>query len=178
MEVREDERMSLRLIGALFIIAGCAVCGAVASNNQRKGIACIEQLISALDMLVCELEYHRTPLPELCRSIGANRTGELGRFFTALAEEMDSQIKPNVTACVAATLSSTTDLPREVQHLLHQLGDSLGKFDVEGEVLSLQALRTNAVQKLETMRLARKEKGKTNQTLWICAGVAAAVLMM
>lgn len=178
MEVRKDEYMTLRLFGAFFVIAGCAVFGIIASNHQRKGIAYIEELISVLDMFACELEYHRTPLPELCRSIGANRVGELGIFFKALAEEIDSQIKPDVTACVTATLNSATDLPREVQQLLRQFGDSLGKFDVEGEILSLQALRTNAQQRLETMRIARREKGKTNQTLWICAGVAAAVLMM
>lgn len=170
--------MTLRLLGAFFIIAGCAVCGVVASNNQKKGISCVEEFISALDMFACELEYHRTPLPELCRSIVADRTGELGRFFALLAEEMDSQIKPNVTACVTATLNRDTDLPREAQHLLRQLGDCLGKFDVEGEILGLQALRANAQQRLESMRTARREKGKTNQTLWICAGVAAAVLMM
>lgn len=170
--------MIIRLMGACMVIAGCTVCGVITSCNQKKGIETLEELVWVLDSLTCELEYNRTPLPELCRRIAKSRTGMLRTFFIHLADEMDSQIKPSVPSCVGAALQNSPGLPQEVQSLLYQLGDSMGRFDVEGEILSLQALRSAAEQRLDVMRIARKEKGKTNQTLWVCAGVAAAVLMM
>lgn len=170
--------MIVRLLGASMVIAGCTVCGAIVSANQKKEIETLENLICVLDLLVCDLEYNRTPLPELCRKLGSSRCGTLSAFFIHLADEMDSQIKPSVSACVIAALQNTSGLTREVQNLLCQLGDSLGVFDVAGEIRSVQALRSVALQKLDAMRIVRKEKGKANQTLWVCAGVAAAVLMM
>lgn len=170
--------MIVRLMGACMVIAGCTICGAIVSANQKKGIETLEKLVSVLDSLVCELEYNRTPLPELCRKLGRSINGILSVYFIHLADEMDSQIKPSVSACVTAALQNTSGMPREAQDLLCRLGDSLGKFDVAGEIRSLQALRSTVVQKLDAMRIIRKERGKTNQTLWVCAGVAAAVLMM
>ena len=110
--------MTLRFIGAFMIIAGCAVCGVISSNNQKYKITSLEDFIYTLDMFVCELEYNRTPLPELCRKIGNGSLGTLSAFLIRVAEEMDTQIKPSVTACVQAALQYATDLPRETKQLL------------------------------------------------------------
>lgn len=170
--------MIIRLIGASMIIAGCAFCGVITANAQKNEISALEELIRILDSLCCELEYNRSPLPVLCKKIGSNGAGQVAAFFQGVADEMDAQIKPNVKACVHAALNSHTDIPKECRKLLLQLGDSLGRFDLDGELLNIQSVRSSAIQKLEFLHLERKEKGRTNQTLWICAGVAAAVLMI
>ncbi len=169
--------MSLRILGAFLIIAGCSACGLLAAGQQRKAMACTEELIGALDTLICHLEFHRTPLPQLCKVV-ADEKVFLKEYFSILSDEMDSQLRPHAAACAQEAFACIGDLPWEVRQLMKQFGATIGKFDVDGEIRNLEFLRTTAQEKLIAMRQYRKEKGKTNQTLWICAGVAAAVLMM
>lgn len=170
--------MEFRIFGALLIVAGFSASGFMISRTQKTGIFLLEELICTLDNLICELEYRRTPLPELCRTVAKNRHSRLNTFFYKVAEEMDSQVNPNVSACVQAALAGHGDLPETVQTILRRLGESLGRFDIEGEILSLQSLRAETAEKLNDMRITQKEKAKTNRTLWVCAGALAAVLMM
>ena len=60
--------MSIKLIGAALIIAGCDGVGFSMAAAHRREESALRQLIGALDYMGCELQYHLTPLPELCRS--------------------------------------------------------------------------------------------------------------
>lgn len=170
--------MTLRYLGALFLVLGCVACGIISSNLQRKQIHSLEELIHILDTLSCELEYKRSAIPELCRQVVSGRSSPVSGFFDKLADEIDAQVSPNIKSCACAVLEKCDDIPLITQKILRLLGDSLGQFDVEGELLCLQNVRSYAFIYLEDLRQNHKEKNKTNQTIWVCAGVLAAVLMI
>ena len=169
--------MSIRIFGAILIITGCSFLGAMISRREKLVLLQLEEFACVLEKLICELEYRRTPLPELFRSMD-NNTGFLGGIFRRIADEMDTQIKPRVSDCVQAVLCECNDLPNTTQMYLLRMGESMGRFDVEGEIMCIGSLQDELMEKLTTMRHTLKDKTKTNQTLWVCAGVTAAVLMM
>ena len=170
--------VSFRIVGALLVVGGFTYIGLLSSYSLKSTILLLEEYICILDNLICEMEFQRTPLPVLCRSVVRNRCSRLHDVFNHLADEMDAQTSPNVSTCVRTVLDRSGELPAAVREMLCRLGESLGRFDVEGEISNLQSLRSEAIDRLNTMRLTQKEKGKTNQTLWVCAGALAAVLMM
>ena len=170
--------MSIRVIGAVLIILGTTYLGVKIAAYQNSTICMLEELCGILDYLACELEYRRLPLPELCRSVAGNKKSQIFDFFQRIAEEMDAQICPSVAACTESVLLQKDSLPDTVSILLRRLGNLLGRFDVEGEIVGLHSLRQECENVLEHLRLQKAQKGKSNQTLWICAGVMAAVLMM
>lgn len=170
--------MNFKWIGAALIICGCGLAGFMVSAAYRREERDLRQLICALDYMACEMQYRRSPLPDLCRSAAAERNGCIGRLFINLANELESQISPDVQSCLAIAAATAGSLPRRVQEAVCILGASLGRFDLEGQLQGLEAVRTFCRQQLEEMSLGRDTRLRSYQTLGLCAGAALAILFV
>ena len=69
--------MTGKLFGALLVICGCGGMGFSIAAASKREEAALRQLIGALDFMECELQYHLTPLPELCRQAGRETKGTI-----------------------------------------------------------------------------------------------------
>ena len=165
-------------MGALLVIAGCGGFGFSMALNYKKQEQCLRHLIKALDIFSCELEYRLSPLPAVCRSVSQTVGGSIGKVFAALASELDSQVCPDAACCMEAAIMSVTDLPASVRSYLRQLGQTLGYFDVAGQLSELAATRAECTEKLETIRGERDVRIRNYQTLGLCAGAALAILLI
>ena len=81
--------MSYRWIGAALVFAACGGCGFSIAAHYRYEYDTLKKLKILLDMMECELSYHLTPLPELCRKSGTAAGGVLKKVMASLAEELD-----------------------------------------------------------------------------------------
>lgn len=170
--------MNIKWIGAVLIISGCAVVGFALAAAQRREEKCLRQLIAALDFMACELQYRLTPLPELCGMAAKENTGCVGHALGRLAEELERQVQPGVDACMAAALESIGDIPEKVKEAFRLMGTSLGRFDVEGQLQGLEAVRGYCRRNLEYLTSGREERLRSYQTLGICTGAALAILFV
>jgi len=170
--------MNIKWIGAALIICGCGLVGFMVSASYRREERDLRQLICAIDYMACELQYRRSALPELCRLAGAERSGCIGRLFLNLAKELESQISPDVQSCLAIAAATAGQLPARVQEAVCILGASLGRFDMEGQLLGLEAVRTYCREQLEEMSSGRETRLRSYQTLGLCAGAALAILFV
>ena len=73
--------MSFKCIGAVLILLGCALAGFSMCACYRREEQQLGQMLSAMDYMVCELQYRVTPLPELCRQAGTLREGLISCFL-------------------------------------------------------------------------------------------------
>ena len=170
--------MNIKWIGAVLIILGCGGAGFSFSMAYRREEQLLQQLLAALDYMSCELQYRMTPLPELCRQTGNGRKGMIGKLFQNLASELDSQISPDVCCCLAAAASTVGDLPTRIQKAICLLGESLGRFDLDGQLHGIDAVRSYCCGELENMALGREIRLRSYQTLGLCAGAALAILLV
>jgi len=170
--------MILRWIGALLVIAGCGGLGFSMAMHYRKQEQCLRQLIKTLDIFSCELEFRLLPLPDVCRSVSKTVGGCVGNVFAYLAAELDSQVCPDAACCMEAALHSSSDVPGCVKNLLAQLGQTLGRFDVAGQLSELAATKADCMEKLDTIRAERDVRIRNYQTLGLCAGAALAILLI
>lgn len=170
--------MTLKLLGAILVIAGCGGFGFLIAAAHRKEVKTMRQLISALDYMECELQYRLTPLPELCRKAAAVSSGSVKNAFCELAEELDGQISPDVAKCMDSTLLKVKDIPKLAREGLTRLGDSLGHFDVEGQLKGLEAVRNECRYNLEAYSKNQDVRLRSYQTLGLCAGAAMAILFI
>lgn len=170
--------MNLKWIGAALIICGCGLVGFSASAAYRREERELRQLLSALDYMVCELQYRMTPLPELCRQAGAERSGAVGRLFRCLADELNSKVAPDVQSSLNSAVSATDQLPPRVLEAVGIMGTSLGRFDLEGQLQGLESVRLFCRTQLETMAAGRDTRLRSYQTLGLCAGAALAILFV
>ena len=167
-----------KIIGSVLIICGCGGFGFTMSATYRREENSLRQLLSALDYMQCELQYRMTPLPDLCRQVGDMDKYPVSRLFTVLADELDHQILPDVASCFRAAMSWNLRLPTKTAKALAILGNSLGRFDVDGQIRDLEGVREYCREELRRMAENRTNRLRSYQTLSICAGAALAILFV
>ena len=170
--------MSGKLIGAFLIIFSCGGFGFAIAASYRREETSLRQMIGALDFMQCELQFRLTPLPELCRQAGLEQHGQVGDFLSGLAAELDSQIAPDVSSCMAAAFAKTPSLSPRIRKGFELLGTSLGRFDTEGQIVGLESVRSYCRRELDSMAHNRDSRLRSYQTLGICAGAAIAILFV
>lgn len=168
----------MKWIGALLIIGGCGMFGVSLAAAHRREEKALVSLISALDYMQCELQYRLTPLPDLCRQAGEQNKTQIGHVLLMLARELECQLSPDVESCMEAVLQSDMNLPGRSRVAFENLGRSLGRFDLDGQVRGLESVRTFCRTELEKLGKDRDVRLRSYQTLGLCAGAALAILMI
>ncbi|MBQ8359948.1 MAG: stage III sporulation protein AB [Oscillospiraceae bacterium] len=158
------------------MIAGCGGFGFSMAASHKREEKQLRQLIGILQYMECELQYRLTPLPELCRQTGKEASGMLRDVFLNLARELDWQVSPDACSCMTAALKRSRDIPSRLRKLLLQLGHSLGRFDLSGQLRGLQAVQAACEEELKKLGKDRDSRLRSYQTLGLCAGAALAIL--
>lgn len=170
--------MTGKLLGAILIIAGCGGFGVSMTASFKREEAALCQLIGILDYIQCELQYRLTPLPDLCRQVSVERRNQIGKFFRVFGEELESCQIPDVESYMRIALSKFDSLPRKTVTALELLGNTMGRFDLEGQIQSLESVRQYCRQELDTMGTNRDIRLRSYQTLGLCTGAALAILFV
>lgn len=167
----------IRLAGAVLLMAGCGGFGFSLAAAHRREAAMLRRLIHGLQEMEWELKYRMTELPELCRIAADAAGGEVRDIFRELSGKL---IRCEVTD-IAASLNgilSCRELPRRVRRNIRQLGASLGRFDLEGQLQGLQAVRLQCREDLKALEENSIQRLRSYQTLALCAGAALAILLL
>lgn len=170
--------MSLKIIGAMLIIAGCGLFGGLYAASHRRETRYLRRYISALEFMECELQYRLTPLPELCTKTAEVCEGSLKKLFIAFAKELENQISPDAERCMLAAIENVCDLPKLTREALINLSPVLGRFDLNGQCRGLESLRADAVRTLKLYSENQDTRLRSYQTLGICAGAAVVILFI
>ena len=170
--------MIIRWIGACMIIVASAGFALLLALFHRKEVSAVKNLIGALDYMECELQYRLTPLPDLCRLTGGDIQGSVGTVFQKLADELDAQISPDVGSCVTAALSAVPGMPVSVISAFTELGQTLGRFDLPGQLQGFEAVRNSCRSRLAELNGNKTQRLRSYQTLGLCAGAALAILLL
>ena len=169
--------MNLKWIGTVLIVLGCGGFGfhMVASHRQQEKE--LRSVLSALDLLSAELRYRLTPLPDLCLLAARSVQGSIGDLFRCLHKELERQIAPDASCCMNAAVAKS-GLTQTSKQLMLNLGRSLGRFDLEGQLQGIQSVRHETAQALDKLSQDREVRLRSYQTLGLCAGAALAILLL
>lgn len=170
--------MSFKILGAVLVIASCGGFGFIVAATHKREERSLRQMITALEHMRCELQYHLTPLPELCRQAATQSGGAVRAVFSNLATELENQISPDVERCMRAALCKVKDIPKLTYDAMTQLGRSLGRFDIDGQLIGLEAVKQTCGRGVESLSQNREIRLRSYQTLGLCAGAALAILFI
>lgn len=170
--------MDSKWIGALLIIAGCGAFGLELCARHRMEEETLLKLVRALDYMACELQFRLTPLPELCRMAGKENMGQVGKVLTGLALELESGQDTDVSAAMGRVISGLPQLPMLTREKLDLLGNSLGRFDLEGQKNGLDSVRSACRRDLADLSRNRENRLRSYQTLALCTGAALAIVLI
>ena len=168
----------MRWIGAfaIFLCGGYLGFSMVAAHKREEKT--LRQIVSVIDYMRCELSYRLTPLPLLLGQASSQINGTVSAVLMDLAEELENQISPDISCCTNAVLQKHQDLPEGAKAVLTELGRSLGRFDLQGQLLELDAVETICKRYLAQLENNRDTRLRSYQTLGLCAGAAIAILLL
>ncbi len=169
--------MNVRLIGVCFVVVACGLLGFKFASDLRFEMKALRDLIDILNYMEWELHFRLTPLPQLCRA-SAEHSRVLKRIFLCFAQELESQISPDTVRCMEAAIHQYADLSQPVRPYLLEFGSSCGKFDLEGQLSGIDAVRRKCAQNLESLEKDKDIRVRNYQTLGLCAGAALAILLL
>ena len=169
--------MTFKYVGAILVIFSCGGVGFSMAAAYHREERLLRQLLEILQFLQCELQYRLTPLPELCRMAGRMGKGSVHAVFTRLSQELDSRHMPEVSDCLSAAME-TAGLSPGLRELLEKLGQSLGRFDLNGQLQGLNAVGRLCLERLEALQCNRGDRLRSYQTLGLCTGAALAILFV
>lgn len=170
--------MSPKIIGIIFVIAGCGGFGFLTAGSHRHYTKLLQQLMRVLNTMECELQYRMTPLPELCRISSEVCKGKLRTVFLGLADKLDAHTADNVSQCMLQTISEIPAFPKSMERILLILGDSLGRFELEGQLKGIAFVKASCDDMLKRYLANQDVRLRSYQTLAICAGAALAILLV
>lgn len=167
----------IRILGAGCIVLGSASFGFAMAAGSRREEDQLRLLVRSLEFMSCELSYRLTPLPTLCREASALGRGPVSTFFLDLARLLEQQTSPDAQSCVRTILEGN-EISGELRRLLAELGATLGRFDLPGQLRGLDAAIRSAEESLRRVREGAPERRRSYQTLGLCAGAALAILLL
>lgn len=170
--------MGYKWIGAILIVASCSGCGFAIAAGKRREERLLFQLMEVLQFMEADLRFRLTPLPELCRMAAGEEKGILHTVFLNLYRELSCQKLPDAGSCMYAALRRSGEIPARVRRLLVQLGHTLGRFDLPGQLQGIQAVRKRCEESLASIQKNRDDRLRSYQTLGICAGAALAIILI
>ena len=170
--------MILRILGAVFTLVGCSSMGFSIALNHKREVLYLEQILSAIEYMGCELEYRLTPLPALCKLASASCTGKVREYFISLENAMRNQASPNIATCSKNVLEKSESLPPKTRKALTSLGEALGNFDVTGQLQAFNSLHGQIKVALSEQKRDQNHRLRSYQTLGLCAGASLAILFI
>ena len=170
--------MTIKILGLIFVIASCGGVGFKMAADYRREEIALRQLVRILDFMACELQYRLTPLPILCRQVWVTFPEMPGRVFAELSAELDAQNATDVAQCVDIALNKVKFIPPITYKTIEQLGRSIGKFDLEGQINGIESVRQDCNRNLALLTDNRENRLRSYQTLGLCAGAALAILFV
>ena len=138
--------------------------------------AALETAQQTLSMATEQLQRRFAPrITERARELFAALTD--GRYDRLnLTRELDWQEKPDALSCMRAAMDKCHDLPICVRRPLTQLGQTLGRFDLEGQLKGLKGVQEACRRELGKLENNRDVRLRSYQTLGLCAGAALVIL--
>lgn len=169
--------MIIRIAGAILILFGCGYVGYSLSSNHKKTTKAMQDLITALEYMECELQYRQLPLQDVFRR-AVTDDGVIKKFFEYFSEELEGQIAPNVEFCMVAALEKVRDIPDLAKVAISKLSHCLGRFDLEGQITGLRSVREECTIMLSNHVSNQETRVRNYHTLALCAGAALVIIFL
>ena len=94
-----------------------------------------------------------------------------------LSKCLDEQVFSDASYCMEVALERE-NLPRSVTGIHKMLGQTLGSYDLAGQMGELAAVKGACQEALDSLRENISQRLRSYQTLGLCAGAALAILLM
>ena len=138
----------------------------------------LEQIKRLLSIMECDLRFRLTPLPELCCFSSKEVSGTIRNIIQEFSLELSRRVSPDAASCMSSVLARYSFHDRDIPDILIELGRSLGRFDLEGQLKGIEYVKSMCTMLLTEIRDGKVERIRSYHTLGLCAGAALVILLV
>ena len=168
----------IRLIGAVLVAAGGALLGFQAAAGLRGRVRTLNQLEAGLAFLERELELNLPTLPRLLERGAAHSEGAARELFRGCVRGLNRLDREDFSALWRRLVESQSALDPEGQAILHPLGDTLGRYEVQRQLEALSAARRRLEKLSARLEADSRRKGRVYQALGLSGGAFLVILLL
>lgn len=166
----------MRIIGIVFIIASSVSVGFRIAGNLKQKCRSLQQFLYVLDVLEREITFSASLLPKALLQASEVADAKLGSILRGVAARMEeNRWKTPKTAMEEELLVSEDIFYSEI---LLALAEKIGRYDIQMQIGAIGAIREQSQNLLSTLQSECGIKSRTYKSLSICAGTAAAILLL
>lgn len=163
----------LKLAGAVMIIASGSVLGILRSNRLKMRADNLENIISALELLKCDINYGRKDLQRALRDIGTSLKADIFRKIADNIKEF------GIKEAIKKALDDDAECFLESDKVpICTLGETLGMTDAKNQARAID----EAVVRLKKAKKDAEEEylrlGKLYKSVGFLGGVLVAIVLM
>ena len=170
--------MMYKWVGSVLVFAGCGAFGLSLAGAHIRKERMLVQIVRMLGEMECELRYRLTRLPQLCLLAARNCSGPVKKVMVSFSRELENRISPDPASCMEWILEGYSFPDEDVRYLLIELGRTLGRFDLDGQLQGIRHLKELCVHSLEGERSRKDERIRCYRDLGFCTGAALVILLV
>ena len=167
----------IRMLGAFLLLFGCGGFGIAVSAAHRKEVKMLKKLKGAVQEMEWELKYRMTELPELCLIAGNAAGGVLKDIFLELSSKLKRCEIIDISASMNGILSKY-ELPCRVRRNMRQLGATIGRFDLEGQLQGMSIIRHQCISDIQKLEENSSDRLRSYRMMAWCTGAALVILLI
>ena len=164
----------MNCIGLILLKLCGAMAGMACSGKLRMKLERTEKLCSFLREMGVLMQYQMSTLGELLDTFSNRSVYQEFQFLSQTAAHMQQQT-PFVQAW-SEQVQAEKHLSPEVKDVVLELGEELGRTDLEGQLSALSQAHIQLQRFQDTYRVTYQKKGKLYRSLGLLAGLLLAVL--
>jgi len=169
----------LRIAGAALISFAGFWAGQTAKERLKRHAAALAGLASACSVMKSEISFLHTPPEEIISALSVS-SGPEAAFFKNMSRKLKIGARSVTAAWKSAIVeeSEAMGLSAAERSELTRLGESLGKYDLEGTLAFVSAAEMKFIAWALAAAKRAEADGKLYATLWTTSGLAAAILLL
>ena len=169
----------IRLLGAALLTVGCGGLGLSAVNRLDSRVRDLRELAAGLEILLRELGWRLSPLPNALEAAAGGTKDRAARFFASCAQESKQLFGvPFRTLWSKELEQCPLRLSREDRALLEQLGPVLGRYDGDSQRQAVENVLTGLSRQLSQAEDDRRRLGRVYGVLGVTAGLFLTLMLI
>lgn len=170
----------VKVLGAVLLIGSASVIGFSMSAKLNLRVRSIRVILSMLGIMRAEIGQALTPLPELFDKLVRIAPAPTDTFFKSCAEEMrkKNDVPFGIIWQKELLRADYLGLRKEEEEMLSELGNVLGRYRADEQVLAISHSMRCLERIAETAERDKMRLGKTYAKLSIVCAVAVVIVFI
>lgn len=166
----------MKILGVIFIVLSAGSVGFRIAAALKTRCMMLRKLLSGFHLLEHELSFLATPLPQAFALMATMLEGGYKHIFATVAEKMDKTRWLSPKTAMEQALKEYPD--EQIGDVFLEFAGNMGKYDLDMQMKGIEIARSRVERLLGKLEEERCIRSKTYETLSICAGLAAVILLI